>query len=176
MKLISELYNKSFRILFFDELSDYEETISVLTIKLETEKNSNAYTNLGIAHFEIGQFEEALTNFNSAIELNSKNEIAYANRAELFKKWNKTEESELNYGKAIELSPKNAAFWRCRAYLRKEKGELSQALTDFKRAKRIEPRFQPTRNEIKELQKELGIETKSWVNKVKRFLTNQNSK
>lgn len=167
MKPIAELYSKSFRILFFDELSDYKQTISDLTEKLETKKNTNAYNNLGIAYFEIGQYEEALTNLNASIELNDKNGIAYINRAELYKKWNKLGESESDYGKAIELNPKDATFWRCRAYLRKEKGELINALSDFKRAKRIEPRFQPTRIEIKELEKELGIEGKSWIDRLK---------
>ena len=77
------------------------------------------------------------------------------------KKWSKNQDAENDYGKAIELNPKDATFWRCRAYLRKESGELENALSDFKQAKKIEPRFQPTKNEIAELEKELGIERKS---------------
>ena len=51
--LHTELYNKSFRILFFDEMWEYEKTISELNEKLKTEKNTNAFNNLGVAHFEI---------------------------------------------------------------------------------------------------------------------------
>ena len=121
---------------------------------------------MGIAHFEIGQFEEALRNLDLAIQMNGQNGIAYANRAALKEKWEKLEESELDYGKAIELNPKDATFWRCRAYLRKKKGELEKALADFRKAKRIEPRFQPTKNEIAELEKELGIERKNWFKRL----------
>lgn len=166
MKPISELYTKSYRILFYDDLSDYTQTILELEKKLKTVKNSNAYNNLGIAHFEIGKFEEALINFDLAIGMNDKNDVAYANRAELNQKWGKLIESESDYGKAIKLNPKNATFWRCRGYLRKESGEMKKALEDFKRAKRIEPKFQPTKSEIKELEKELGMEHKSWIERL----------
>ena len=166
MKPTSELYNKSFRILFFDEMWEYEKTISELNEKLKTEKNSNAYNNLGVAHFEIGQLEKGIENLNLAIEFDNLNSIAYSNRAELNKKWNKNQDAENDYGKAIELNPKDATFWRCRAYLRKENGELEKALSDFKQAKKLEPKFQPTNNEIAELEKELGIEPKSWIEKL----------
>ena len=166
MKPTSDLYNKSLRVLFFDEMWEYEQTISELNEKLKTEKNSNAYNNLGVAHFEIGQFEEALKNLDLSIKLNEQNRIAYVNRAELNKKWNKLSDSEKDYGKAIELNPKNATFWRCRAYLRKENGDLKNALADFLKAKKIEPKFQPTKNEISELENTLGIERKSWIEKL----------
>lgn len=166
MRPTTELYNQSFRILFFDEMWEYEQTISELNEKLKIDKNSNAFNNLGVAHFEIGQFKQALENLDLAIQLNEKNGIAYANRAELNKKWERLSDSERDYGKAIELNSKDAIFWRCRAYLRKENGDLENALSDFKQAKKIEPKFQPTKNEISELEKELGIERKSWFAKL----------
>ena len=110
MKPISELYNQSFRILFFDEMWEYEITISELNEKLKTEKNSNAYNNLGVAHFEIGQLEKGFENLNLEIEFNKRNSIAYLNRAELNKKWNKYQDAENDYEKAIELNPKEATF------------------------------------------------------------------
>lgn len=166
MKPTTELYNESFRILFFDGMWEYEQTIAELSEKLKVEKNSNAYNNLGVAYFEIGQLEKGINNLNLAIELDNQNSIAYSNRAELNKKWNKLDEAEKDYGKAIELNPRDAVYWRCRGYLLKEKGELENALSDFKHAKRIEPKFIPTKNEISELEQTLGIKKKSWIEKL----------
>src|SRR5690606_11085506 len=166
MKPTSELFSRSFRILFFDEMWEYEKTMSELSEKQKTERKSNAYNNLGIAYFEIGQFDKGIENLNLAIELDIQNSIAYSNRAELNKKRNKLQDAENDYEKALELNPKDATFWRCRAYLRKENGKLEKSLADFKQAKKIEPKFQPTKNEIKELEKTLGIERKSWIEKL----------
>jgi len=161
MRTISEYYIESYRILFFDEMSDYEKVIAELTEKLKGEQNSHGYNNLGVAHYEIGELDKALENFNLAIELNSENGIAYINRAFLNEKWNKIADAEMDYGKAIELNPTNATYWRSRAYLLKEKGALAKALSDFKRAKKIEPNFQQTINEITELEQSLGIAPKN---------------
>ena len=165
MKTTSELLNKSYRILFYDQETEYEETIAILNKKLETDKNSNAFNNLGVAYFEIGEFEKAFENLTMAISLNGENGVAFINRAELNKKWKKLTEAEIDYGKAIEISPQDATYWRCRAYLRKEKGELEKALADFKQAKNIEPKFQPTINEIVALEQSIGIKRKSWIKK-----------
>lgn len=166
MKPTSELYKQSFRLLFYDEIWEYEQIISELSKKLKLDKNSNAFNNLGVAYFEIGEFENAFENLNSAIELNKKNAVAYINRADLNKKWKKITDAEDDYGMAIKLNPKDASYWRCRAYLRKENGDYEQALSDFKQAKRIDSKFEPTKKEIAELEQTLGIEKKSWIKRL----------
>lgn len=166
MKQIEELHNKSFRLLFYDEMSEYDQTIASLKEDLSETKNSNGFNNLGVAYFEIGEYEKAIDALNKAIELNSSNDIAYINRAELNKKWNKLKESEYDYTKAIELNSKNATYFRCRAYLRKENGDLQNSLIDFKSANKIEPKFQPTINELKEIENRLGIKKENWFQKI----------
>ena len=161
MRTISEYYIESYRILFFDEMSEYEKVISELAEKLKVEQNSHGYNNLGVAHYEIGEFDKALENLNLAIEMNRENGVAFINRAFLNEKWNKISDAERDFGKAIELNPSNATFWRSRAYLLKEKGELAKALSDFKRAEIIEPNFQQTSIEIAELVQSLGIKPKN---------------
>ncbi|AFM02779.1 tetratricopeptide repeat protein [Bernardetia litoralis DSM 6794] len=159
MKNTYKYYIKSFGALWLDEEEEYEELISELKEKLKLEKNSNGYNNLGLAQLEMGYREESLINLNQAIKLNPSNSIAYYNRAELNKKLKKNVEAEIDYSKAIELEPSKATYWRCRAYLRKERtGDLINALTDFKQAEKIEPEFQPTKDEIVKLKKELGFE------------------
>lgn len=83
MKPTSEYYNQSYRMLMFDELWEYEDTIKELNECLSENPNTNGFNNLGVAQFEIGELENAIKNLDLAIKLNNKNGIAYINRAEL---------------------------------------------------------------------------------------------
>ena len=149
-------YRESYGALWYDDEEAYEEVIAELKQKLKSEENSNGYNNLGLAQLEMGYRDESLINLNKAIELNPRNDLAYMNRAELNKVMKRMAEAEEDYSKAIELQPTRATYWRCRAYFRKEKKkDLVNALADFQQAAEIEPEFEPTKNEIVKLKKEL---------------------
>jgi len=158
----------------FDELWEYEDTIKELKECLIENPNSNGFNNLGVAHFEIGELENALKNFNLAIELNSENGIAYINRAELNAEWKNFDKAESDYGMAINSDSKNRSYWISRAHFYKEKGELQKALFDFKKAEQMDSNFKPVKEQIAEIEKELRIEPKSWIQKLIGIWRNKN--
>lgn len=153
-------------MLMFDEIWEYKDIIKELNNCLAEKPNSNGFNNLGIAHFEIGELEDAIKNIDLAIELNNKNGIAYINRAELNIKRKKLDDVESDYGMAINSDLKNVSYWISRAHFYKDKGELQKALSDFKKAKRLDSNFKPVNEQIVGIEKELGIKPKNWIQKL----------
>ncbi|MGE0590179.1 MAG: tetratricopeptide repeat protein [Cyclobacteriaceae bacterium] len=125
-------------------------------LNLERAKNTHAYNNLGVAYFELGDFDNAVLNFDQSVERDRNNSVAFVNRGGLYQKWDKPGLADKDYTCAIELVPTNATFWRCRAYLRKEVGRIKDSLSDFERALALEPDFEATKKEIAELKRLLS--------------------
>ena len=153
-------------MLLFDELWEYEDTIKELDRCLTENPNSNGFNNLGVAYYEIGEVENAIKNLDLAVKLNGKNGIAYINRAEINTKWEKLGNAESDFEMAIKSDSKNVSYWISRAHFYKEKGELQKALFDFKKAKRLNSNFKPVKEQITEIENELGIKSKNWFQKL----------
>jgi tetratricopeptide (TPR) repeat protein len=150
MGRIEDLHTKSYRLLFYDTLAEYDEVI--FKLKSVDAKNTHIYSNLGVAYMEIGELEEALIHFDLAIEANDRNAMAFICRAETNRKLKRYAQAEADYGRAIDLDPTDITSLRSRAYFFKETGQLKKALSDFRKAAGMDPDFQPTLNEIKALE------------------------
>jgi len=93
-------FNKYYGAFFYDELEEYQTAIEELTEYVEINKqNPFAYNNRGVALWEIGKREDAIKDFERAIELSSNDSQPYLNLGHLF-------EAEGNIKKAIELYTK----------------------------------------------------------------------
>lgn len=64
-----------------------------------------------MAHFHLGQFDDAIVNYNLAIEKNPEDPFFYFNLGNVYLNLGKYEEAHKNYGKAIDLSPNNPKFY-----------------------------------------------------------------
>ena len=103
---------------------------------------SKAYTYLGTAYlFKGGEnnAQEALKDFNKAIQLDSKNFEAYALRGRLYDEaWLENEKALADLNKAIEINPKSALAYAQRAMvLEVENPEL--AIRDYTQAIKLNP-------------------------------------
>ena len=145
----------SFRALFYDEISEYNEIIKSLIQSTEFDRNTHLHNNLGVAYFEVGNNEDAQIHFDKSIELDSFNTNALLNRAELHIKRNQMEKAEIDLNNAFRINPNSTSILRTRAYFFKELGRLKKALLDLKEAAKLDPDHQYTLKEIERIENTL---------------------
>ena len=74
--------------------------------KLYTEKHMHIFNELGITLRRNGMFEEAVDNYNKALDIDTNDEVLYFNMARAYMEWGKMPEAMTNIQKAIKLNPK----------------------------------------------------------------------
>ena len=76
------------------------------------------YIYRGNAHSAMGANQQALENYNIAIQLDPRNVLAYNNRAVTHQKLGHFESAIRDYTKAIDLAPNDATAYNNRAVLK----------------------------------------------------------
>ncbi len=84
----------------------YKEAIVSFTKGIELKPTENKYLFRGNCYMELEEFDFALSDFNSAIEIDSEFARAYYRRGLLYKRLEQLEKAENDFKKAIELCPK----------------------------------------------------------------------
>ena len=104
----------------------------------ETVKNSpdssRAYNNRGNAYGKKGQYDQAIKDFNRAIELKPDYVEAYINRGNAYNEEGEYEQAIKDYSKAIELEPDAADAYYNLGVAYYKKGQYERAKEDFQRA------------------------------------------
>ncbi len=90
-----------------------EEVISVRINSLL----AGAYNNRGITYFNLGDYMNAINDFNISIRLKDDNFKAYYNRGRSFSKINKFQNAIDDYDKSISLQPKNSEAYISRGVI-----------------------------------------------------------
>ncbi|UCE34111.1 MAG: TIGR04222 domain-containing membrane protein [Deltaproteobacteria bacterium] len=91
-----------------------------------------------------GDFNQAISHFNKAIELNPEYAIPYIYRGQVYGGRGLYSEAIADYNKALEIDPRAADspfdtyYWRGRAWM--EKGKIDRAIIDYSRALERNPR------------------------------------
>ncbi len=97
-------------------------------------QDPNALNLRGTAYAQIGEYSEALKDFNAAIAMNPNYYQAYNNRALLHYKTKKYEQAMTDYNEAIRLAPKYHLAYIGRGRLHQRMKRVSLALADFSHA------------------------------------------
>ena len=79
-------------------------------------------------------YEEAITHYTEALELNPQMFEAYNNRGVVYRKRGKPDEALQDYNRAIELDPDNAGAYNNRGFTYLSQNEPTKALQDFSKA------------------------------------------
>ncbi len=104
----------------------------------ETDKAS-AYYNSGKAKAKQGKMDEAIADYDKAIELDPKDASVYYNRGVANSKQGKYEEAIADYDKAIELDPKDASVYYNRGYAKDELKKYEEVIADYDKAIELDP-------------------------------------
>ena len=85
--------------------------------KQSQSRNPKFYNNRGIAYGEKGQYDQALSDFNKAIEINPRYVKAYNNRGIVYRLKGQYDQAISDFNKAIEINPRDAQTYNNLAWL-----------------------------------------------------------
>lgn len=117
---------------------DYEKSIIELSKAINQEKNADAYFNRALSYEKQEKFNEALSDYSSALKLNKRFTDAYFNRAVLYQQIKQTDKAIKDYGRVIKLNPKDDIAYYNRGLLYAELGNKEKAIEDFEMAIKID--------------------------------------
>ncbi|MFC5409871.1 tetratricopeptide repeat protein [Larkinella bovis] len=113
----------------------FREAITPLNAAVEADaKNHEAFNSRGVAYFELKDYENALLDYEQAIQLNSEFYKPYYNRAKLKTARGETDSALKDYAEAIRRAPEMSDIYLDRGQLYANSGNLETALMDFDKA------------------------------------------
>jgi tetratricopeptide (TPR) repeat protein len=116
--------------------------------KIEVEpKDPKTYFQMGLAHVQKRDFDQAILYFNKAIELDPKNPIAYNNRGGVYMAKGQYDRAISDWTKALEIDPKYASAYYNLGYANCIKGQYDEAILYLNKALEIDPRHYGAYNE-----------------------------
>ena len=100
----------------------------------------DAYISRGSTYTALGEYERALKDYDTAIELDPQDAAIYASRAYTYTALGEYERALKDHDTAIELDPQDAAIYVNRAYTTyTDLGEYERALKDYDTAIELDP-------------------------------------
>jgi len=115
------------RKLFKSGIECYDES-------LKLKEYAEAYYNRGVAYAKLNQYEQAIKDYDKAIELNPNYAEAYNNRGNAYAKLNEHERAIEDFNKAVELNPNLAEAYGNRGIVYSEIQRYEESARDLKKA------------------------------------------
>ena len=103
--------------------------------------DAEVHNNRGFEYCEIGQYDQAISDFSRAIEINPRLAYAYNNRGAAYLYKGQYDQAILDLSKAIEINPRLAHAYNNRGWAYIKKWKYDQAISDFNKTIEIDPRF-----------------------------------
>ncbi|MEL6537579.1 MAG: tetratricopeptide repeat protein, partial [Bacteroidota bacterium] len=101
--------------------------------------SANYYSDRGVAHHLLGQYEQALVDFDRGVEMEPDNPFRYASRAFVKAKAGDMQGAMLDYEHALELDPEDAVAHNNLGMLQEQLGYQKKAEHHFKKADALSP-------------------------------------
>jgi len=101
---------------------------------LKDPKDAEAYFNRGLAYDDKGQYDQAISDYSKAIEINPGLAEAYINRGNAYSKKGQYDKAISDYSKAIEINPKYADAYINRGLAHNSLGNYNSACDDWLKA------------------------------------------
>lgn len=104
--------------------------------RLQT-KQAEAYFDLGTKYLQQGEYDQAISGYNKALELNPRYSEAYLNRGIAYRNKGQHDQAVSDYGKVLQIDPKDARAYCNRGNALIEKGQYDKAISDYNKALEI---------------------------------------
>ncbi|NES67722.1 MAG: serine protease, partial [Okeania sp. SIO2D1] len=105
-------------------------------------QDAESYFNQGFEHYDRGEYEQAIADYNQAIRLNPKFALAYYNRGVAYDLLGEYENALADYDASIRLN--YTSLWlpyTARAGIYKKQGEYKKAIADYNQAIQINSQY-----------------------------------
>ena len=102
-------------------------------------KAVQAYIEQGVAKAELGQYEEAIADYDAALRLDPDHAVALANRSLAWSALGRFEEAIADLDAVLRLDSDNIAAWTHRALAQIRLGRFEEAIADYDAALHLDP-------------------------------------
>ena len=116
------------------------------------------YNNRGVEAYNQSNYDEAIADYNQAINLDPNYAKAYNNRGAVYYKLDDFEKAIADYNQAINLDPNYALFYWNRGDLQQQLGHNDEAMTDFHKCLTLNPDAS-TRQKVEAALQQLEVNT-----------------
>jgi len=117
----------------------YKEALPYLNASLKNYKNLNTYLERASAYCKLKEFDKAIADCNSAIQMEPLNRDGFIERAHVYHTMRKEDLAIADLDKAVELDPKSALAYNNRAWSYASLGQYEKAIEDCNRALALKP-------------------------------------
>jgi len=122
---------------------------------MQTELNDAvAYNNRGNAYSDKGQYDQAISDYTKALEINPRYARPYYNRGSAYARKGQYDQAISDYTKALEINPRYARAYYNRGSAYARKGQYDKAWEDVHKAQDLGHKIHP--GFLKDLRKASG--------------------
>jgi lipoprotein NlpI len=104
------------------------------------EPTVRGYSNRGNAYYAKGDNDNAIADYNQAIQLNPKDAAAFNNRGSAYFAKGNSDHAIADYSQAIQINPRDVGAYNNRGNAYYAKGDHERAIADYSQAIQIDPR------------------------------------
>ena len=128
--------------LSWNQCGYWKNSINLLSHTLKvTDNNWLAYNNRGVVYKGLGNYRQAIEDYNRAIEIKPDYAEAYNNRGNAYNGLGNYRQAIEDYNRAIEIKPDYADAYNNRGIAYNSLGNYRQAIEDYDRAIEIKPGY-----------------------------------
>ncbi len=99
------------------------------------------YNNRGIAYYDLGEYAQAIENYDQSLRIDANDADYYNNRGNAYAKLEEYARAIADYDQALQLNPGNAITYNGRGAAYRQLGETARAIVDYGKALRIDPGY-----------------------------------
>ena len=121
--------------------SNYRSAIDSFTKSLDLNPTSLAYSDRGSAYINVGEYDDAIADYDRAIALDPNYAAAYNNRGVARAHKGDYDSAIADYDRTIALDPNYAAAYDNRGTVKAHKGDYDGAIADYDRAIALDPDY-----------------------------------
>ena len=123
----------------YEQTTDYKKAIEYYTIANNKNMSEKMYQNISKCHYKLGNYDEALTNINQALNMDSTNVSFLAQKADICYENGDAKAAVAEWDKVLTMQPEYGYGYYRRGWYKELSGDLDGGLEDLSMSIVLEP-------------------------------------